>query len=656
MTWHGFECDGYLSHADWPSLQVMTHDTMLGWSPWQPVDDLIFFNFCGYSNARSRDLTKFLGASIDSITMGWELTDYSQPGDLDWGKHSAVQYTVDNVSFASYDGTVTVFTARSIDLLADTFSLSDPAHTAFLANAEQGDWVGIGGSRAFASVDSLSVGVEDSDGITASNVVLWWRHDDGGAGFGSWASKTMSFSAPSGTSSTDEGIYRQTIGADDGGAEDLTPAADGRIWKAGTTVEYYVRVVDDAANAATYPAGAPAAAFDFSVLPFDHTGPAQGNAKILLVNGSRFSALDYATSSLFDPAGGWGAGNFEVPVFVPSVDQTAAGLELLGLAFDRYDVSGASSSIQAIPRGASDSTKGLGGYLTDAGTPYYDAIVWLHGQAAFSVFPDTTRLDLAQYLDGGGRLLTYGDGVAEALAVDDPTFLSTYLGAALDSASTEVRRLDATGAAGEALAGVTLGLYGECPLRRGFDRLALATPATGSANAVVMEYSGGGGTDDGLPSVIRNDRTGSGGAAVLAGFGLDALLYTESRACVLEAVLGTDFGIPIPSPAGCVSNGTGAPAKFVPPGFELATPAPNPSAGALDLRFSVPTRGHVTVRVYDVAGRRVRTLVDEVLEADRHRIAWDGRTDDGDRAASGLYFVRLQAGDLTQTRKAVLRR
>jgi len=52
----------------------------------------------------------------------------------------------------------------------------------------------------------------------------------------------------------------------------------------------------------------------------------------------------------------------------------------------------------------------------------------------------------------------------------------------------------------------------------------------------------------------------------------------------------------------------------------------------------------------------VRTLVNEVLPADRHVAAWDGRTDDGTRAVSGLYFVRLQAGDLTQTRKAVLRR
>jgi hypothetical protein len=610
-----------------------------------------------YSSFLYEDFTDYLTPSVDSLVIGWELRDLSQPGDFDWGQHVGTQYTVDNVTFSSYDGTSTVFTARSIDRFADTFSLSDPAHTPFLANAEQGDWVGSGGSRAFAKQDSLTVSITDIHGITASDVVLWWRHDDGGAGFGSWTSKAMDFALQDPTGTPGEGTYRQILGADDGGAEDLTAASDGRIWKAGTTVEYYLHVTDDLANVATYPAGAPAEAFDFSVLPFDNTSPAQGNAKILLVGGAIFDALDYELSTGFDPGGGYGDGNFDAPVFVPSVEQTAAALDQLGLVYDRYNVQGAGSSISALPRGTASSASGLGGFLTDGGAPYYDCIVWLQGAVSSSFsLPDTSRLELAQYLDAGGKLLIYGDEVAEVLASDDPTFLATYLGATLDAGTTAEKVLNAAGSAGGSLDGAKLGLYGECPLRRSFDRLALAAPAAGSANAAALEYADGAPADDGAPAAIRNTRTGPGGVAVLAGFDADALLYPESRACFLGAVLGSDLGITVPSPPACESNGTNVPPHVGSAGFELAAPAPNPAPGAVDVRFSTPSRGPVTVAVYDVAGRRVRTLLDGVLAAGTHVRVWDGRTDDGAHAANGVYFVRLQADGLTQTRKAALRR
>jgi flagellar hook assembly protein FlgD len=55
-----------------------------------------------------------------------------------------------------------------------------------------------------------------------------------------------------------------------------------------------------------------------------------------------------------------------------------------------------------------------------------------------------------------------------------------------------------------------------------------------------------------------------------------------------------------------------------------------------------------------VAGRRVRTLVDERQKADLYRVAWDGHNDSGQRVASGMYFYRLVAGKFTQTRKMML--
>ena len=205
------------------------------------------------------DLTPYLGGTVESLQVAWEFVDLSQPGTYEWGRHGGSNFTVDNVAFARIDLSRTVFTTRTIDIFADTFSRSDPAHTPFLANAEQGQWIGIGlpgYTRSFADDDSLTVAIRDADGITASNVALRWRHDDGGGARSGWASNPMDLSVPLPLSTSDEGTYRVILGKDDGGAEDLTPSGDGLIWRAGTTVQYYVEVTDDAANVDTYPTGA----------------------------------------------------------------------------------------------------------------------------------------------------------------------------------------------------------------------------------------------------------------------------------------------------------------------------------------------------------------------------------------------------------------
>jgi alpha-tubulin suppressor-like RCC1 family protein len=78
--------------------------------------------------------------------------------------------------------------------------------------------------------------------------------------------------------------------------------------------------------------------------------------------------------------------------------------------------------------------------------------------------------------------------------------------------------------------------------------------------------------------------------------------------------------------------------------------APNPAREAATIHFDLPAGGAVALGIYDVAGRLVRRLAEERLEAGRHARAWDGSTDAGRRAAAGLYYVRLSApgGRLTK--------
>jgi hypothetical protein len=81
---------------------------------------------------------------------------------------------------------------------------------------------------------------------------------------------------------------------------------------------------------------------------------------------------------------------------------------------------------------------------------------------------------------------------------------------------------------------------------------------------------------------------------------------------------------------------------------------PNPFNPSTEIAFDLPAAGHVTLRIYDVTGRSVRTLVDGRLEPAAHRIRWDGRDDHGRRVGSGIYFYHLRAGDQTLSRKLVM--
>jgi len=82
---------------------------------------------------------------------------------------------------------------------------------------------------------------------------------------------------------------------------------------------------------------------------------------------------------------------------------------------------------------------------------------------------------------------------------------------------------------------------------------------------------------------------------------------------------------------------------------------PNPFNNSTMLRFSLPDRSRVSLSVYDVTGRIVRTIIQETeKEAGIHEVIWDGRDDGGRSAGSGIYVVLLRSGLGTSRGKIVL--
>jgi len=89
--------------------------------------------------------------------------------------------------------------------------------------------------------------------------------------------------------------------------------------------------------------------------------------------------------------------------------------------------------------------------------------------------------------------------------------------------------------------------------------------------------------------------------------------------------------------------------------LSLAAPYPNPFGGAAGatIELALRTEGRVTVALFDVRGRRVRTLLDESRGYGPLFLSWDGRDDDGHALAYGVYLVRAEAAGRVEARKIV---
>ncbi len=92
----------------------------------------------------------------------------------------------------------------------------------------------------------------------------------------------------------------------------------------------------------------------------------------------------------------------------------------------------------------------------------------------------------------------------------------------------------------------------------------------------------------------------------------------------------------------------------LPTEFALSQNYPNPFNPTTVIEFALPKTCQVSLDVFDIIGRKVRTLVAGTLTAGRRQVIWDGSNTDGSAMASGVYFYRIKAGDYNETRKMLL--
>ncbi len=340
---------------------------------------------------------------------------------------------------------------------------------------------------------------------------------------------------------------------------------------------------------------------------------------------------------------------------------------------DRYDVNGPTSSVSNGP-GSRATTK----HLVDQ----YKAIVWDSGDLPFTTISDGTVnsdksndcmmlinwFEQSEHVCG---LWVCGDGIAYDLdglsSTPALTLMSTWCG--VDVATTSYFELTGGKSGGGIVSPLLTGaidagifvhgglpdkfyVMGGCPVINQFDVLdktangkyALSYPAYGETNRY---------------AAIASSQLNPGGFAVNTmwfGFSLqyvrdDVISVPIDRFEIAKNVFAW---MQLPTNT-CCGQSPYVDAE-IPTAYRLAQNFPNPFNPATTIKFDMKEKGLVSLKVYNVAGQLVRTLVDGVQDAGTYSIAWDGRNNGGSDVATGVYFYKMETNGFSSTKKMVMLR
>jgi hypothetical protein len=194
----------------------------------------------------------------------------------------------------------------------------------------------------------------------------------------------------------------------------------------------------------------------------------------------------------------------------------------------------------------------------------------------------------------------------------------------------------------------TLVVFGGCPIINDFDIIAPVGSAT-----LEMCYDPANWADDSNPAVIAFDTLNANGnpvATVLSGFSFhyirdDRPAGWMDRSVHIWEILRyfgyCPYGPDAVEPGTQLSN-------------SLAQNYPNPFNPITTIGYSIKYKAHVSLKIYNVAGQLVRTLVDSDMNAGAYAETWNGRSNSGNPVSSGVYFYKLVTKDFAMTKKMVL--
>jgi hypothetical protein len=197
-------------------------------------------------------------------------------------------------------------------------------------------------------------------------------------------------------------------------------------------------------------------------------------------------------------------------------------------------------------------------------------------------------------------------------------------------------------------------LAGGCPAFRDYDG------ASATAGAVIThKYQAG--TVVGTGAIVMNKNTTMHWNTVWMGFGFNDIRNTQNAPGNPDpSIQLTQKMLACLLPLNCrrspgVTDAGGDETSSLPRVSVLYQNTPNPFNPTTTIHFDLAREGHVELRIYDAAGRAVKTLVNGTLAGGRNlTVSWNGMNAAGAQVPSGIYFYKLVTADLTATKKMVL--
>ena len=411
------------------------------------------------------------------------------------------------------------------------------------------------------------------------------------------------------------------------------------LFTRGYMIEYYFKAYDLNGDASTLPARAETTGrvFEYTCLP-----TLASNALYVDDFHGR-GTFDGTVQTYYDPA---------FAAVVPSTDTP-----------DRYDVNSPSSLV----------SNGPGAYAKQFQlATAYEKIIWDAGNLSSGTITEGTdhsdKSNDAQMLVDwlkntehkvglwvmGDQVATDLDGSTAAVALE---LLSTVCGVTLENSSyynlTGGRVAGGvitpviTGATGTLFDGLQYYGYAGCPIINSFDVLERTGPgqyALQYPDYNSLSYYAG----------IYTDQLNNGGYAMKTVWIGHSFMYVRNytndvpaTSRMVKAVY--DFFENTTNPE-ITDDDT-------PMVYSLAQNFPNPFNPSTRIQFTLPRKGNVSLKIYNVAGQLVKNLQDGVMEAGSHELTWDGTNDLGSSVASGVYFYKIKAGsDYENIKKMVLLR
>lgn len=262
-------------------------------------------------------------------------------------------------------------------------------------------------------------------------------------------------------------------------------------------------------------------------------------------------------------------------------------------------------------------------------------MIWFTGSTQTNVLSAEDRNVIIGHLRQGNPVILTGDNIAETSPPND-SLLTRYFGAAFESNFSQVI---IRGFAGDPIGnGLLTGAPGTSK-----DVLKLSNAALGLVNKVFRYQTTASDTVTSRLAAVRAENAAQGWRAAFFGFRLDAATATNRRTILDRTIKWLTDTTTV-----AVAD---RPAASTPRDFYLSQNHPNPFNPTTLITFHLPAAAVATLKVFDLAGREVATLINGKLSAGEHRVQFNAGA-----LAAGVYLYRLQSGENTATRKLVLLR